>query len=115
MTCRLKKTIVMLFTIGMTKSFSSVAYFAATTYGEGSYSTDAYEACQSGDTSCQVTVDTGSQPGVPNTGLLQQPLFLVPVILGIAVLIVGIEYSIRRHLRKTRLSQASATQSDEQQ
>lgn len=98
----------------MINSYTNAAYFAATSYGEGTYNTELYANCATGDTACQALVDSGSQPGVPNAGLLQQPLFIIPAIIVIAVLLVGIEYVVRRRILKKRADSATPDQSAEQ-
>lgn len=93
----------------MTNSYSVAVQLAeATGYGQGSYSTSTYNSCAEGDTTCQVAVDSGSTPGAPNTGVLQQPLFVVPVVIGLALLLVGAELLIRRYIRKMRLSRKTS-------
>lgn len=76
--------------------------FAVVNYGEGQFSAQAYAACEEGDITCLTAVDSSAQAGTPNTGLLQQPFFIIPLIIGLAVILVGIEYLVRRHASKAR-------------
>jgi len=104
----------MLLTESMTNSYSSTIYIVAAAYGQDAYNGSTYSSCATGDTTCQVAVDSGSQPGLPNTGLMQQPLFVVPAVIALALLLVGVELLIRRYVRKTRANRKATGQSAEQ-
>lgn len=83
-------------------------YFTvAVAYGEGAYGNCAYD-----DQDCQtVAQGSGNTGGVgnPNTGLLQEPSFLIPAIALLAILIVAAEVFIRRLLRKRRQAKSIAS------
>lgn len=80
----------------------------ASAYGTDAYGTQQY-ACAEGDTACLTssTTNNGTAAGNPNTGLMAEPMVLVPVLAAIAVAIVVAEFFIRKFVRKRRSGAAA--------
>jgi hypothetical protein len=83
--------------------------YLAQAYGEGAYNsctfncTDPGQPGQPGNPGQPTQpANPGNQPTNPNTGFWQQPSFLIPAILIVAVLLVGIEFLIRKTLKRRR-------------
>jgi len=91
----------------MINHYSFVGNLAAAEYGVEPYNMQIYPPCNEGDVACQTSFENRLQPGTPNTGLYQQPIFIIPAIIVIAVLLVGIEYAIRRRIKASKLAKSS--------
>ena len=70
--------------------------YIAQVYQENAYGTCAYQDT----TDCNSTAVVGA----PNTGFLMQPTFMIPAILGGAILIAAIILIVKKIVRKTRSS-----------
>lgn len=72
----------------------NITYFAQT------YDESVYGACAYQDT----TDCSSTAVGAPNTGFLLQPTFMIPAILGGAILIAAAILLVKKIVRKTRSS-----------
>lgn len=79
------------------------------TYGGGAYNQSLYSEQCANTSNCVTTVE--SIPNSPNTGLIQQPVFLIPAALILAVLIVAVEFFVRRTFAKRKRAASNATES----
>ncbi len=76
-------------------------FVLAVAYGEGSYDSCTYD-------NCQATTQVDGSAGTPNTGLLQEPVILIPVLVLLAVVIVAAEMVVRKLWRKRRTARLAA-------
>lgn len=75
--------------------------YLAQAYGEGAYSSCTFNCTEGQPTQPGNPANPGT-PGNPNTGFWQQPSFLIPALLVIAVVLVGIEFFVRKVVRRRK-------------
>lgn len=81
----------------------SVSLLAQATYGDDAYGSSIYSAEEATNPENPGTETGTGTPGFPNTGIFnEQPLLLIPVILGGAILIATVVLVIKRTVRRIK-------------